>query len=335
MHFSLVPLDFLNLLFVPLMAVTAVEVWRNRSTLWDSDLTRQDRYLLQRLAIFWLLPVVVFCHELGHVAAIRLFGGTVAEFHFALIWGYVVPKGEFTPQQIVWTFFAGNLAQMLIGFLAGAAAAFATSPPVVALLVYLALWSVGGTAIVYALLSLTGLYGDWVAIYTAPTPLLSAGIAVVHLAVAALVLWCLFGTGPKIWFISRTQPEWLAAQKRLWAAVAADPSAINCLDLARSFYSVGLISQAEKWLRKARRVDASMLDALMLEASISFRRGHMGRAIECYDKISRSQTVPNRLRARSLIALGRCQEARKHKEQALRAYTEAIVLDPMLADART
>src|SRR5205823_7331813 len=101
---SLMPLDLLNLLFIPLMLITARELKQNWASLWDQQLTARDRYLLQRLVIFWLLPVVVMCHELGHVAAVNLFGGKVHEFHYAFVWGYVVPQGTFTPDQVVWLY---------------------------------------------------------------------------------------------------------------------------------------------------------------------------------------------------------------------------------------
>src|SRR4030095_14629755 len=163
-------MDFLNLLYLPLMVLTGMDARKNWSSICDAELTSRDCQILQKMVLFWLIPVVVLCHELGHVAAIKLFGGEVAEFHYALFWGYVVPRGAFTAVQLVWAFLAGSLVQVLIGLAALAAAVVVSSPPVVALLIYLGLWSIGGTVVVYALLSLTGLYGDWVAIYNAPLP---------------------------------------------------------------------------------------------------------------------------------------------------------------------
>ncbi|MBI4534014.1 MAG: M50 family metallopeptidase [Candidatus Melainabacteria bacterium] len=204
MQFPVVPLDLINLLFLPLMVITGLEVKKNWSSLWDQELTVHDRYLLQRIVIFWLIPAVVFFHELGHVVAIKLFGGQVKEFHYAFVWGYVVPTGMFTPVQLVWSYLAGNLVQIIIGLGALVGALQSRAPAAVALLVYLFFWSVGGTTIVYSLLSLTGLYGDWVAIYTQPEPFIVSIIAVCHAALALFVFWCLYGARPRQWFASRT-----------------------------------------------------------------------------------------------------------------------------------
>src|SRR5262245_21751021 len=96
---NMAPLDALNLLFLPLMVITAVQALKNWKTLWDDRLTGAYRQLLQRITIFILLPVVVLCHELGHVAAIKYFGGTVQEFHYAFLSGYVVPGQSYPPDQ--------------------------------------------------------------------------------------------------------------------------------------------------------------------------------------------------------------------------------------------
>jgi hypothetical protein len=330
---TFVPLDFLNLLFVPLMVLTAVDAARNWSSLWDRELTGRDRQRLQRIVLFLLVPIVVLCHELGHVAAIKLFGGQVAEFHYAFIWGYVVPRGIFTVSQLVWSYLAGSLVQVIIGLAAIGAALVAGSPPIVALLVYLGLWSVAGTVVIYALLSVTGLYGDWIAIYTAPVPALVIPIAVVHALLVVFVGWCLYGARPRMWFTAKTQPDWLAEQDSLKSALAAEPSAGNWLNLAWSFYRVGLNSQAGDALARARALDADLPEGRMLEGALAYRKGDMATASACFQDLTQTEGITDELRARSFVALGGCQMKRKQPEDALTSYGMAIRSCPWLADA--
>lgn len=289
MQFPVVPLDLINLLFLPLMVVTVVEVKKNWSALWDQELTAHDRYLLQRIVIFWLIPAVVFFHELGHVGAIKLFGGQIKEFHYAFVWGYVVPTGTFTPAELVWSYLSGNLVQIIIGLGALVGALRARAPAAVAILVYLFLWSVGGTTIVYTLLSFTGLYGDWVAIYTQPEHYLVSIIAVCHGVLAFLVLWCLYGSAPRLWFVCHTNPRWLSEQDSLWSKVKSTPSATSWLDLGWSFYRVGLNSRVTDCLRKARMYDLNVPEALLLEGALAYRHGKRREALRIYTAASEAK----------------------------------------------
>src|SRR3982750_4591594 len=91
--------DFTVIIVLPLMLYTIRSAWQQRHSLWDVDLTNDDRKLLMRLTMFVLMPIVVFFHECGHAAVALLTGGKIAEFHYGLLWGYVRPSGFFTPEQ--------------------------------------------------------------------------------------------------------------------------------------------------------------------------------------------------------------------------------------------
>ena len=332
MPFADAPLDWLNLLFVPLMIITATQLRRNWASIWDNDLTSEDRYLLLRTVIFLLLPAVVLFHELGHGAATIMFGGKIREFHYGFLWGYVVPAGKFTVDQLVWTYFAGNLVQILIGIVAIAGAAFAKSPPVVALLVYFGLWTMAGTAIFYALMSFTGLYGDWLAIYTAPAPALTLSIAIFHGIIVLFILFCLYDSRAKLWFIRRTRPQWLPEQQALWARIAADPSADNWVNLGWSFYRVGLNSQAEEYLRLAQTRDGGLPEAQMLRAALAFRKGDFKAASAMLTEVAAAPAADDDLRHRALVTLASCQVRLNEKEQALQTFDQAAALNPSVAD---
>lgn len=326
------PLDTLNLLFLPLMVITAMQVRRNWRSLWDDNLTPADRFLLQRIVIFLFLPVVVLCHELGHVVAIKIFGGTVTEFHYSFLSGYVVPGQRMPPDPTVWMYFSGNLVQILIGLGAGALACLVSSPPVVALLIYLALWSVGGTVIVYALLSLTGLYGDWVHVYTSGAPTLEAGIGLFHLLLVLLVLWSLYGDVPKLWFISKTNRQWAAEYEMLKAQLTLEPTPDNWLSLAWSLYFQGLLRMSGKRLAQARAMYPNVPEFRILEATLADAKGKLSQAVACYTRLSEDTALPERLRLISLMALGQCQLKQKQADQALKTYGRAVRLAPEMAD---
>jgi hypothetical protein len=123
-------LDLLNLIYLPLMVITIRDLITNWHSVWDNHLTARDRFILQKVVIFLIMPFVVYCHEMGHALSIEYFGGRVAEFHFGLFWGFVVPQGVFTPDQTVLTYLAGNAVQIAIGLIAGFSALFISSPPV-------------------------------------------------------------------------------------------------------------------------------------------------------------------------------------------------------------
>ena len=54
------------LMVLPIMVLTVRNVVKNSATLFDSDLTANDRALLKQFALFLLLPLVALFHEMGH-----------------------------------------------------------------------------------------------------------------------------------------------------------------------------------------------------------------------------------------------------------------------------
>lgn len=326
------PLDALNLLFLPLMAITAGQCFKHWGSLWDAELTAADRQLLQQAVIFVLLPVVVLCHELGHVAAIKFFGGTVKEFHYAFQSGYVVPGQSFPPDQTIWLYFSGNLVQILIGLLAGLSAMLCSSPPIVAMLVYLSLWSIGGTVIIYALLSLTGFYGDWINIYSYGLSPLVLAIGTFHLTMAALVFWCLYGELPKFWFISKVNHRWRDEVTQLKEQVSRHPSAENWLHLAWSCFGQGLLRTSQRFLSKARQLAPDSPAVRILEATTADQRGDLNYAIECYERLAELTGLPERQRMAILMELANCQLKQGNAIAALKTYNQAVVESPHLAD---
>lgn len=326
------PLDALNLLFLPLMAITVIKCWKVWGSLWDCDLTANDRQLLQQLVIFVLLPAVVLCHELGHVAAIKYFGGTVKEFHYSFQSGYVVPGESFPPEQTVWLYFSGNLVQILLGLVAGLTAFVVNSPPIVAFLVYLSLWSIGGTVIIYALLSLTGFYGDWINIYAGEPSALVCSIGALHLTLAAAILWCLYGELPRFWFICKVNPKWKEEVQQLKAEVIRQPSAESWLHLAWSCFGQGLRRTSERFLLKAKQLAPESPAVRILEATTAESKGDLNYAIECYESLEALTGLPEHQRIAILMELANCQCKQGNAIAALKTYNQAVLESPHLAD---
>src|ERR1700691_6174539 len=127
------------LIAAPMLLFSLLQAIREGNQLWDDELTRYDRRLLTQLTVFVLLPIIVLIHELGHAVAIYAFGGKVVAFEYGLIWGGVLPSGNFTDWQNLVISGAGVGIQVIVGLLALLVAFFSVSPPVVALSVYLSL----------------------------------------------------------------------------------------------------------------------------------------------------------------------------------------------------
>jgi tetratricopeptide (TPR) repeat protein len=198
--FNLDLLDILAFGYFILGVRTVILAWRERRSLTDDTLTPQDRYLLGQLAFFVLVPPGVLLHELAHAIATLQVGGQVVGFHFALFYGYVIPRGNFTPLEEWWIALSGNLVSIAYGLLA-----IPLIPRVRAawskyLLLSFARVQLGWALVGYPLLTLVG-FGDWRVIYDPQTWVVGIPFAVFHLALIAV-----------LFFVNRS------ARLRLWEA---------------------------------------------------------------------------------------------------------------------
>ncbi|MCI0476439.1 MAG: M50 family metallopeptidase, partial [Anaerolineales bacterium] len=108
--------DIISLLYAFLGVRALWTLAKNWRAFTDAELTAFDRRLASDIAFFVFIPIGVFLHELGHALATLQVGGQVVEFHYALFYGYVVPRGNFTPLQEWWIALSGNLVSVLFGF---------------------------------------------------------------------------------------------------------------------------------------------------------------------------------------------------------------------------
>ena len=158
-------LDAISILYT---VVSLNVIWRlgtNWSAFWDNKVTAADRQLADATAVFLLIPIGVFFHELGHAIATWQVGGTVLEFQWRIFWGYVVSGGEFTIGQRWWMAFSGNLVSIVLG-----AIALPFIPRVKRQIAKYLLLSFGRVQLIYSLvlyplISFMGQRGDWLRIY--------------------------------------------------------------------------------------------------------------------------------------------------------------------------
>ena len=298
--------DYQIFIWIPLVLLTIKELKANWRQIFDNDLTVSDRNSLQKINLFFIMPLVVLMHEIGHAIATIWVGGEVEELHFGIWFGYVIPSGNFTPLDSLIITLAGNVVQILIGIAFLLAALFVSSPPVVALLVYAGLYAVGGTIIIYALMSWAGWYGDWMMIYQSPLKDLVFSIGVVHFLLASALLYLIYGAGPRLWFTGKTRPKWKKDFENARLKVKEDPSAISYLSLAWSYFFVGLYNLSFKCLKKVEELDPNLTDRFYLEGCIYRNKGKLDLAIDHFERIVESQNADSLKKGRALMAVGHC-----------------------------
>lgn len=172
----------------------AREFWPVRREVFDKRFTPRDRALVAQAAFFFLLPVSVALHELGHAIAIWLFGGRVVDFGYYFFAGYVSydPRG-FTETQQTWIAFAGTLVNVILIAIA-VGLIFLKRPPLRPafneLLLQFALISGINALVLYPLLDLaTGLNGDWSQMYGTENTAMLAIILATQLGTIAFGVW--------------------------------------------------------------------------------------------------------------------------------------------------
>jgi hypothetical protein len=336
-------MDLQVLLLVPLMVITILSVKKNWQSLFDNNLTAADRSELKRVAFILLEPIVVFFHELGHALTTIFFGGKIVEFHYAILNGYVVPSGIFTHMQDFWITLNGNLVGIGIGYLCLIAALFVEAPAVVATLVYLGLFSVGGTVIVYAFMSIFGLYGDWIQIYTAPLPLAVSIVGVCHAAMIASLIYMVKSRKTRMWFSRKTDPAWAKTLDVAEETAKSDPSVRNLQNLAITYHDASLDDFAIDILNKCVELDATAPSTRMLFGALNFDRGKYKEAADDFQAVLQNDRADDFLKSKAFMDLGYTSMARgrvarenpkKSNEEALAFFDKAINVAPSLGDPR-
>ncbi len=331
-------------LMIPIMIYTAVLLKRNWASIVDENLTSVDRHVLKQASMLLVLPAVVMIHELGHVVAILLMGGTIKDFHYGILWGSVTPDGSFNSAQFLTIFLSGNAIQVLTGLIFLQVAVMATTPWVVAICTYSALWSIGETLIFYTIMSVFGFYGDWRIIYSNPEREAVIGIGICHATVVAVMLYCVYSPRLRYWFAEKTNPAWARKHHFIQAKAERVPTAEHLLEVGWSYYTAGLDQQAMTCVNNARIADPRLPDTYLLEGWVRHAQGKTDQAIASFKKLAEDISAESLLRGKAFIAIGLAEDERllrvpqskmantERWGNAVWAYTMAIKELPEVGD---
>jgi hypothetical protein len=305
--------DFSMVLTIPLMVATVIDLRKNWSAIWDDNLTSKDRQILLRCALFLLMPIAVFLHELGHAWATVSFGGQVAEFHYGIIWGYVVPSGTFTDGQLLFIYLAGNLVELILGLFVLCLVPLSRKPPLTLLMTYFGLWTVAATIVFYPALSLVGMYGDWIAIYRTPLVSVKIVIGAIHLLLIALLAFLVYSHPVRIWFVKKTDPLWADAYSQLIARIKDNDDPEDYLRLAWLFYECGLNSQAQQFVTKFVSRSSHNSESKLLQGLLSLSQGKTEQALATLEEIKADEVLAPAMASRrdAVLELLRTANAKK------------------------
>jgi hypothetical protein len=332
--------DYLALVMVLVSVITLVSMFKEWQGLWDDNLTDNDRSLLMRIAAFVVMPIIVFFHEGGHALATICFGGKVEEFHYGFFIGNVVSSGNFSDLQSLLITLAGNVVQVLCGLVALVVALVSTSPPVVALSVYVVFWAIGGTLVAYTILSLFGMYGDWMAIYSSPLKNVVYTIATIHIISVIGLCWLAYTEKPRLWFARKTKPDMVEREQELLLQVAANQTVENYLQLAWFYYASGVEKQAEKYVKLIEKVSPTEPGHLLLKGFLLKSTNNLAKAQTAFLLCAQNQYADDSIKSRAYQEIGDGEvrkvltEARggpveaKLWDAAIEAYTKACQAKP-------
>ncbi|MEO0841987.1 MAG: GNAT family N-acetyltransferase [Cyanobacteria bacterium J06643_5] len=157
--------DFIAIFYSILGIDTILRLSNNWKSFWDDKITAKDKFILERVAIFILIPLGVFFHEVGHALATLQVGGEVREFQWRVAWGYVIAVGNFLPVESWWIAFSGNLVSIALGYLAILAVPLVKKPILKHLFYTFSQAELVYSLIAYPLFSFSSVRGDWIKIY--------------------------------------------------------------------------------------------------------------------------------------------------------------------------
>lgn len=201
--------SIISLLYVALGVRVVWMIAQNWRSVWDRTFTAQDRVLVNQASFFFLIPLSVVLHELGHAVAVWGFGKEVVDWGFYGFAGYVAyqPFGLTDVQQTMIAA-AGSLVNLILCLVA-LAMVFFWKPPLRAafneLLIGFVFISGANAFIVYPVLDLlSGMNGDWRQMYSSGVPWLTTLIVAVQIMALAGGYWLFTNSGTKAKFARLT-----------------------------------------------------------------------------------------------------------------------------------
>jgi tetratricopeptide (TPR) repeat protein len=261
-------LDVLSLISFALLLQSLLQLKRDWRGFWDDVVTKKDQLLAQRLAIFALLPLGVLLHEIGHAIATWQSGGTVAAFQWRFMWGYIIPKGNFSPFQNWWIALGGNLISFLLVAVTILLIPRVRKRIVAEILFFFACAQAITSLIAYPLLSITRGFGDWPTIYNLSFQPYAIITLFLHVCLV-VALWRLYRSDKALrWRLARN-PGNLHRFLSLRSEVGRNPAHLpSCFDLANL-----LVQQNELWA--AKRIMRNLPQESSQERSVQLVRAFL------------------------------------------------------------
>lgn len=285
MSWDIVSKYLLAIILLPVSVATVRNVIIKSATIFDDDLTIEDRATLKQLALFVLLPLSGLFHELGHALAARYYGAHITGFHWSLFWGQVSIEGDLSPLEDYAIALAGNLFQLATSLFALAVAPFLRSPAMVALSIYFFLFSGASCLIGYPLLSIASWNDDFAIIYGLDDRLIVTATGAIHFLLALAFIWCFVSQTGRLWFTRKTRPGWWTQFQKIRQRAKDEPDGKNLLALAWQYYLVGLDRLANATMDQAQRVDPELMDVWLLRGFLHQSKGRYQSALLCFQEV--------------------------------------------------
>lgn len=338
---------FQNPLMLLFTALSALQLYngvrriaqvRGRTQAWRAEpLQPWKQQLGEDIAFYIAVPIGVLLHELGHALVVWAYGGRVVEFGFFFFWGYVLPDRVFPTDWQEWVLSsAGTWANLLFALVIWLWGRGQTSGPLRFAALRSVRFQIYFALIYYPLFTLFLAIGDWRTIYDfAATPLLSAGTAVVHVAILLAFYWL-----DRRGYFELPAFADVADQQR-YAALARAGGVAATLTRAR----LALRGNAPRTAR--REIDAALRDAPdSAEAHFLWAAAHTDspervpeRAVKHARQALTLGLSDAGMRASALhmiglhdLGRGRAAEALAHFDEAIAAATAAAQADRPVAN---
>ena len=323
-------------LFYAFLGIRALWVLKkNWRAFTDDALTARDRRLASEIAFFVFVPIGVLLHELGHAVATYQVGGTIdwfnGGFHYALFYGYVIPRGNFDPLQDWWIALSGNLVFITLGFVPLIFLRLTRKTWMQYTLLAFARIELGLSLIGYPLLTLAGFQGDWLTIYGTRWEL-TIPLGITH-ATLVLALWLL----DRSVFVKRWEVSLYAGAADQMqshdSAISESPDTLDALiargdfflaqgqtELAIADYTTALTREPDNATALSNLGQIRLMQKRFTEAE-KFYRAALGRAERDHE-----------LAARVHYGVAMCVYQRGDAQNALAEFDQAIMRAPDIAD---
>lgn len=286
---------------------TVVRLWTERHRLLKDDLNDEDRALVWRVVIFLLFPLLILFELRSTIVATGLFGGTIEDWTYGMLWYEAVPTGLFSDKLMIPSLFAGEFLLGVMSLCLLPALLFRPHPFLSTLVGYTVAFVFGLNLVVEPILAMTGMADNkWHLAFTLGAPEQIAPLIAVHVFFAVIYLVVIRNSFVRMWFSDLTRPE---ASERLRVAIAdcaVEPQSprLTCR-LGLMYDRAGLRRQAKRQLGVLKRTSKHSIYTAFLDAVMAYKRRKYDVARNSFSSASNYPGVDGELKA-SLLAASAC-----------------------------